>query len=452
MDQMTELDPTPAANREAYAGGAAAKIGRWQVAEATAPVTQDIWPVLDYSRVPYRLYHDRTVYELEQKRVFGGPTWSMIGLAAEVPKIGDFRASYIGETPIVFNRDTDGSIKSFVNRCAHRGAKVRRELSGNANSHICIYHQWCFGPDGRLTGVPFRRGVEGQGGYNKDFNLADHGLQKVRIASIYGVLFGSLSDDAEPFEIYLGEELVGFLKRIFERPIRILGYHRQRVRGNWKEYAVNPRDNYHASLLHAFFSTFGLERASQVGGVTMDMRHRHCVTWGRTEDEAAQERAREAYARVSDHGLTLAEPSLVAFHPDSFDDLSVAIVSIFPNCIFQQIGNSVATRQIRPRGPDEFEIFQTVLGYADDSAEMTRHRLRQTNLIGPAGLVSMEDGEAVELAHRASKSTQQAAEVVELGGGGPISDRDYRVNDVSVRGFWSYYAEMLGIEPAGAVR
>ncbi len=28
----------------------------------------------------------------------------------------------------------------------------------------------------------------------------------------------------------------------------------------------------------------------------------------------------------------------------------------------------------------------------------------------------------------------------------------YRVTDVPLRGFWSYYAELLGIEPAGAVR
>src|SRR5260370_41614666 len=44
-----------------------------------------------------------------------------------------------------------------------------------------------------------------------------------------------------------------------------------------------------------------------------------------------------------------------------------------------------------------------MLGYADDSPEMTLHWLRQANLVGPAGLVSMEDGEAIEIAHRASQ-------------------------------------------------
>ena len=93
-----------------------------------------------------------------------------------------------------------------------------------------------------------------------------------------------------------------------------------------------------------------------------------------------------------------------------------------------------------------------MIGYADDSPEMNLHRLRQANLVGPAGLVSMEDGEAIEIVHRASKPDPDRTTIIELGGGGVISDRDYRVTDVPLRGFWSYYAELLGIEPAGAVR
>jgi len=422
---------------------------------APKAVTSAIWQRTDYSRVPYRLYHDPAVYELELQKIFAGPTWSFIGLEAEVPKAGDFRASYIGQTPIIFNRDEDGQIKAFVNRCGHRGAMVRRELSGNADTHTCIYHQWCYARDGKLVGVPFRRGVKGQGGFGKDFDPANHGLRKVRVASVYGVLFGSLSSEAEAIDSYLGEKMPPYLKRIFDYPIRVLGYHRQRVRGNWKAYACNPRDNYHASLLHDFFRTYGLDRTSQVGGVTMDARHRHCITWGRTEDEASHARSRETYAseNVAGSGLKLREPSISEYKPDRLGDLSVAILSIFPTCIIQQIGNSIAARQVRPRGPDEFEIFQTLIGYEDDSPELTLHRIRQDNVVGPAGLVSMEDGEAIEIAHRASKHEPEgAAEVVELGGTGPISDRDYRANDITVRGFWSYYAELLGIEPPGAER
>src|SRR6266446_6090003 len=55
-------------------------------------LTAEIWPALDYSRVPYRLYHDAEVYEREQERIFRGPVWSFLGLDAEIPNPGDFRA------------------------------------------------------------------------------------------------------------------------------------------------------------------------------------------------------------------------------------------------------------------------------------------------------------------------------------------------------------------------
>jgi anthranilate 1,2-dioxygenase large subunit len=415
-------------------------------------LSSDIWSTKDYSRVPYRLYHDESIYDVELQRVFGGPAWSLVGLEAEIPNPNDFRTSYIGETPIILHRDKNGEIHGFVNRCSHRGALVRRELCGNAKDHVCIYHQWCFGQDGSLNGVPFRRGFKGKGGYDKDFDMKEHGLEKVKVGSIGGVLFATQSEEAEPLEEYLGEAILGFIRRIFHRPVHIIGYHRQRIRGNWKGYAENPRDNYHAGLLHEFLRTFGLDRPTQVGGATMDRRHRHGVTWGRSE--SGNDAAREAYAsaQVASADMKLAEPTLVAYYPDRNDDINIAIMSLFPNCVIQQIANSLATRQIRPRGPNEFEIFQTVIGYDDDTPQMKQHRLRQANLIGPAGLVSMEDGEAVEIVHRATKASPDDCEILELGGKGEISDRDYRVNDVPVRGFWSYYAELMGIEPEGAVR
>jgi anthranilate 1,2-dioxygenase large subunit len=416
-------------------------------------VTSAIWPALDYSRVPYRLYHEAAIYEREQERIFRGPTWNFLGLEAEIPNPGDFRTTYVGETPVVVNRDTEGAVRAFVNRCAHRGALVRRELSGNAREHICIYHQWCYGLDGGLTAIPFRRGVRGKGGMGPDFDMGAHGLHRLTVDTVNGALFGTLSEDAEPLLDYLGAPIVAQLRRLLAKPVKVLGYNRQRIRGNWKLYAENTRDNYHASLLHEFLVTFGLDRSTQVGGVTMDTRHRHNITWAEAESDTP-ELARQAYAdaRVRNDYLSLQEPELVRFRRERDDPLNLVITSVFPGAVFTQISNSLAVRQIRPRGVDEVEIFQTMIGYEDDTPEMNLHRLRQVNLVGPGGLVSMEDGEAIEIAHRASKPDPDRTTVIELGGGGPISDRDYRVTDVPLRGFWSYYAELLGIEPAGAVR
>jgi anthranilate 1,2-dioxygenase large subunit len=412
-----------------------------------------IWPALDYSRVPYRLYHDAAVYEREQERVFRGPAWNYLALEAEIPEPGDFRATWVGDTPVIVNRDRNGDIHAFVNRCAHRGALVRREVAGNAAEHICLYHQWCYGLDGSLTAIPFRRGIRGKGGMGPDFDMAAHGLRRLNVATIAGAVFGTLGEEAEPLEDYLGAPILGELRRVLDRPVKVLGYTRQRIRGNWKIYAENARDNYHASLLHEFLVTFGLDRSTQVGGVKMDPRHRHSITWAEADSDTP-EAARAAYngARVRNDFLSLKEPDLVTFRPERADRLNLVVTSIFPAFIFAQISNSMAIRRLRPLGVDQVEVHQTMLGYADDTPEMTTHRLWQANLVGPAGLVSMEDGEAVELAHRASAPDRDKTTVIELGGGGEISDRDYRVHDVPLRGFWSYYAEIMGIEPEGAVR
>jgi anthranilate 1,2-dioxygenase large subunit len=412
-----------------------------------------IWPRPDYSRVPYRLYHDPDLYAREQEAIFRGPVWSYLALDAEIPNPGDFRAAWLGDTPVIVNRDRDGTVKAFVNRCAHRGALVRREIAGNAAEHVCIYHQWCYGLDGRLTAIPFRRGVRGKGGLDPSFDMGRHGLQRLRVERVNGAIFGTLSDKAEPLETYLGAPILAEIGRILHKPIKVLGYTRQRIRANWKLYAENTRDNYHASLLHEFLVTFGLDRATQVGGVRMDPRHRHNITWAEADSDTAQA-ARETYngARIRNDFLTLQEPDLVRFRPDRADRLSLIITSIFPGMVLAVIGNSLAIRQIRPRGVDLVEVHQTMLGYQDDPPDMTLHRLRQANLVGPAGLVSMEDGEAIEIVQRASRPEPGSLTVIELGGAGEISDRDYRVNDVPLRGFWSYYAELLGIEPQGAVR
>ncbi len=411
------------------------------------------WPRTDYSRVPYWLYHDRDIYDAEQQRIFKGPVWNYVGLEAEIPNAGDFSTAYLGDTPVIFNRAADGAVHVIVNRCAHRGALVRRELRGNAPEHICIYHRWCYGLDGKLLGLPFRRGLKGQGGMSADFDMAQHGLQQLKVASYRGVIFASFCEDVEPLEAYLGEVITRHFDRLFTKPVRVLGYHRQRVFGNWKLYLENTRDTYHGSLLHDFQSTFGLSRITQTGGVTMDARHRHNLTWSKvgTDDDAEFGKLYKEN-KIHDSSLRLLDPDLVEFHREFADGISLAICSVFPNCTVHQISNSLATRQVRTHGPGEFEIFWTLFGYVDDSDEMLQHRLLQANLVGPAGLVSMEDGEAIEITYRAVAAEAEACSVIEMGGGGPIANLTHRVTDVPVRGLWSYYAELMGFAPEGAIK
>ena len=79
------------------------------------------WPSNGLSEIPFRLYTDPEQYRLEQERIFKGPAWSYLCLAAEIPNPGDWIATTIGETAVVVTRDNDGAINAFANRCAHRG-------------------------------------------------------------------------------------------------------------------------------------------------------------------------------------------------------------------------------------------------------------------------------------------------------------------------------------------
>jgi anthranilate 1,2-dioxygenase large subunit len=135
----------------------------------------------------------------------------------------------------------------------------------------------------------------------------------------------------------------------------------------------------------------------------------------------------------------LADPSLLAGRKEHE---GIHIHSLFPGLVIQQIQNTLATRQLLPKAPDKFELVVTHFGYEDDDEEMTAIRLKQANLIGPAGYVSMEDGYAAEIVQQAIVRDAQASSVLEAGGG-TIEDQENLVNETAIRGFWRYYRELL---------
>jgi Phenylpropionate dioxygenase and related ring-hydroxylating dioxygenases, large terminal subunit len=141
------------------------------------------WERKDYSRIPYWLYHDKDVYENEQKHIFYGSTWSYLCLEAEIPNPGDYKTTWVGDTPVIVNRDSEYNILAMVNRCAHRGAAVCREARGNTKVHTCIYHRWSYNLSGELVGIPFQRGINGKGGMDKKIDKTKHGLKKLRVGA-----------------------------------------------------------------------------------------------------------------------------------------------------------------------------------------------------------------------------------------------------------------------------
>src|SRR5580704_4835078 len=68
------------------------------------------WPKNTGGRIPLWVYSDRRVYERELERIFYGPHWSYIALEAEIPNVGDFKLTRVGERPVIVVRNTDNGV------------------------------------------------------------------------------------------------------------------------------------------------------------------------------------------------------------------------------------------------------------------------------------------------------------------------------------------------------
>ena len=120
------------------------------------------------SRVPFMAYTGADQHRMELERLFYRKHWCYVGLDAEIPNVGDFKRTVIGERSVIMVRDGDGVIHVVENVCAHRGVQFCRERHGNRKDggFTCPYHQWNYTLQGDLQGVPFRRGVKQDGKVN----------------------------------------------------------------------------------------------------------------------------------------------------------------------------------------------------------------------------------------------------------------------------------------------
>ena len=73
-----------------------------------AAVQERLWPNAGGTAVPYRVFTDKDVFDREQERIFRGRTWSFLALQAEIPETGDYKSTFVGDTPVVVVRQKDG--------------------------------------------------------------------------------------------------------------------------------------------------------------------------------------------------------------------------------------------------------------------------------------------------------------------------------------------------------
>jgi anthranilate 1,2-dioxygenase large subunit/terephthalate 1,2-dioxygenase oxygenase component alpha subunit len=228
------------------------------------------------------------------------------------------------------------------------------------------------------------------------------------------------------------------------KPLKVLGTYTQVLPNNWKLYMDNVKDTYHASLLHLFFTRFRINRLTQPGGVfvSKDGAH-HCTFTSIVEDKGDAYEA-GGMRSAGSNKFVLEKPEMLEQADEFGDGVAIQILSLFPGFVLHQIRNSLAARQVVPKGIDRTELHWTLFGFADDDAAMLRRRMLQANLVGPAGYISMEDGAATGFVQRGVAGASERASVIEMGGDS-IGSQDSRITETAVRGLWKAWRSHMEI-------
>jgi phenylpropionate dioxygenase-like ring-hydroxylating dioxygenase large terminal subunit len=202
-------------------------------------------------RVHRSLYVDQDVFELEQRRIFGG-TWIYLAHESELAEPDTFVARRLGPRPIIVTRGRDRKLHALINRCSHRGAAVCRAAAGKARYFTCGYHGWTYINDGSCADIPL------SDAYGSDFVKSNYDLGRVPYLATYrGFIFGTFNPEKgqQPLLDHLGpaadriDEWIGH-NGGDHTLIEIAGAQRFLVNGNWKCIYDNAGDGYHPEYSH----------------------------------------------------------------------------------------------------------------------------------------------------------------------------------------------------------
>ena len=277
-----------------------------------------------------------------------------------------------------------------------------------------------------------------------DFDMSQHGPRKLRVTTFCGMVFGTLSPDAPDFEAWLGPEIIERVRRVLgNRRLEIIGRFTQALPNNWKLYFENVHDTYHASLLHLFFATFRITRLSSGGGVLVSETGEHHASDHAPADaghghqlprHALRKRRTSAWPIQACSACTTSSTTT-----SSCRSCRSSRASSCSRCITRwRCARSCRAASIQPISTGPTSASPTT------PPELRTHRLKQNNLVGPAGYVSMEDGAVGGFVQRGIAAAHNELSVVEMGGSG-AETQETRATEASVRGFWKAYRVHMGL-------
>ena len=213
-------------------------------------------------------YHDPAIYERDMERVFRRH-WHCLAHASVIPNPNDFELFLLGDEQIILTRDGQGEVHAMLNVCRHRGAEVCTAQKGNAKAFVCPYHAWTYGNDGRLKAARLMP---------KEFRREDHGLHKLHVKVVEGLVFVSFA--AEPLDFSEVERLLHATCGQYGWADAKVAYREAYViEANWKLAVENYVECYHCGPAHPEYSqTHALEQPlEQIAALNAAMEVRTCA-------------------------------------------------------------------------------------------------------------------------------------------------------------------------------
>ncbi len=229
-------------------------------------------------------YADEAVFKADLELIFE-KHWIFVGVEPEIAEPGDVMTVRIGGNSLLICRDDDGEIQAMHNVCRHRAARLVSEEKACVGRLVCPYHAWTYGLDGKLLHAEHMPA---------DFDMAAHGLKKVHVRSLAGLIFVCLADEAPADFDEMARVAGPYIAPHDLKNCKVAHQADLIEEGNWKLTVENNRECYHCALNHPeltasiFEFGFGFEaKEADAGRVALRERYDTMVAdltagWNRT--------------------------------------------------------------------------------------------------------------------------------------------------------------------------
>ena len=370
-------------------------------------------------------YTDPDVYQDELTGIFT-KTWRFACHESELPTPYDYRViDHAGQSLVCIHGD-DGQIRTFLNVCSHRGAKLLTEPAGNARQITCFYHRWTYDSRGACTGIPR------PAGFTDGVDKESMGLREVRTAVKHGLVFIVLDDDAPDLDAFIGPALDRFAEMLDTTPLEVFHYNRAVLECNWKAWHETNMDLYH-EFMHVVL------RQTQVAAMPMDERRLITFANGHGGSGGDLKAAYDGYEGFAGRGGDV--PPLPGTDPADF-----CFVDLFPSTAIIARGTVVRIDTATPLGPDKTLLEMRGLGIKGEPPGDRQARQRHHNQYwGPFGRNVPEDMFAAEAC--ADSFRGQAGRFQLIARDENLSGQD----DAILRAFYAEWAARTGRDPGNPI-